>query len=93
MIDDDVLERVWWRSCWDIIGFVPEPYEPPPCPGEGNCHGCLAWCEFCGSVSDVCHVKTWPNRCDTHERWPEKPTPDPRQLWLFPEDVLVPAFR
>lgn len=24
------------------------------CPGEGKCHGCLAWCDRCGDVKTVC---------------------------------------
>lgn len=53
------------------------------CTGEGNCHGCLKWCLFCGDVGDVCNVREWPDRCDCHERYPAKPEPDPNQLLLF----------
>jgi hypothetical protein len=58
--------------------------EPDPCPGEGKCHGCLCWCDWCGDVKDVCDAK-WPGCCDTHERYPEAPEhlkPNPNQLWL-----------
>ena len=33
-----------------------------PCPGEGKCHGCLCWCDFCGDVDTVCHSPT----CQRH---------------------------
>lgn len=35
----------------------------PNCTGEGNCHGCLCWCDNCGEVSEVCDDK---RLCDTH---------------------------
>lgn len=86
------LERLsGWRTRWDIINYVPpeeRPWEPPECPGKGQCHGCLKWCDCCGDVSDVCNVEDWPERCDVHERYPEKPErpeDNPRQLGLrFP---------
>ena len=72
----DCLERhEVWRTRWDIIGAVIRdlPLEDPPCPGKGVCHGSLSWCSSCGSVGDVCHIQTWPEVCDTHERYPENP--------------------
>lgn len=55
--------------------------------GEGNCHGCLQWCVFCGDVGDVCDVREWPQRCDCHGRYPPRPEPDPNQLLLFEDEV------
>jgi hypothetical protein len=81
----DWLELPWrWKTRWDIIGYVKPPPEPIPCPGEGVCHGCLKWCDYCGDVGDVCDC-VWPFYCDTHGRYPEKPRPpepNPNQLWL-----------
>lgn len=37
------------------------------CPGEGKCHGPMAWCERCGSVANVCDDP----RCDTHAAYCE----------------------
>ena len=33
------------------------------CPGEGRCHGCMAWCDVCGNVRRVCDVRL---NCDEH---------------------------
>jgi len=28
------------------------------CPGDGQCHGTMKWCDICGDVSDTCHDST-----------------------------------
>lgn len=33
-----------------------------PCPGEGKCHGCMCWCDWCGDVDTVCNYPT----CQRH---------------------------
>lgn len=38
--------------------------EPVECMGEGNCHGCLVWCDKCGDTSEMCNDPT----CDFHCR-------------------------
>jgi hypothetical protein len=69
-------------SRYQIIGYTwPKP-EPIACPGEGKCHGCVSWCDYCGDVKEVCDAE-WPDRCDRHQRYPTKPEPpkpDPNQL-------------
>lgn len=93
-----------WKTRWDILGYVeppmslPTPMDPALCPGKGRCHGCLQWCDYCGDVSDVCDIE-WPECCDCHERYPEKPRHlcEPEgQEWLPgmeppppPEPILV----
>ncbi len=69
---------------WDIITYTRPKPEPSDCPGEGKCHGCLCWCDYCGDVKDVCDAE-WPFRCDRHQRYPKKPEPpkpNPNQLTL-----------
>jgi len=69
-------------SRYEVIGYTHPP--PDPCPGEGTCHGCRSWCDWCGDVKDVCDAE-WPHRCDTHKRYPEMPEhlkPNPNQLFL-----------
>lgn len=34
------------------------------CPGEGKCHGCVSWCDYCGDVSEVCPDDF--RNCDAH---------------------------
>jgi len=34
------------------------------CPGEGQCHGCLSWCDLCGDVDHVCDYP----ECSRHLR-------------------------
>ncbi len=46
------------------------------CPGEGQCHGCLAWCAECGTVSLVCPYPK--EQCQWHhekrqEEWLDQP--------------------
>lgn len=36
------------------------------CPGEGICHGPMAWCDFCGDVQEVCDAIE--GQCDCHAR-------------------------
>lgn len=36
---------------------------PDACPGRGQCHGCMSWCNNCG---DVHHVCTDASSCDAH---------------------------
>ena len=36
------------------------------CPGTGRCHGCLRWCDECGSVRHVCDMRLRGERCDQH---------------------------
>lgn len=33
------------------------------CPGSGRCHGAMDWCDYCGTVRDVCDADV----CDMHE--------------------------
>lgn len=33
------------------------------CPGMGQCHGCMDWCDSCGTVNQVCDG---PGLCDEH---------------------------
>lgn len=42
-----------------------------PCPGRGKCHGCLDWCDECGTVRHVCDARLDGKRCDEH------PVPEP----------------
>lgn len=35
------------------------------CTGDGMCHGCIAWCAWCGDVSRVCDD---PGLCSCHPR-------------------------
>lgn len=28
------------------------------CAGDGRCHGCMGWCDYCGDVSRVCDSQT-----------------------------------
>lgn len=83
------LYSTFWENRWDLIASDPEDEELREdlarCTGPGKCHGCLKWCTFCGDVSDMCDVTEWPHRCDQHERYPQRPLPDPRQLVLFAE--------
>lgn len=72
--------NLWWGTRYQRLVF--ELPELPPCPGEGVCHGPLSWCELCGDVSDVCDAIEWPDACDCHERYPEKPEPVKEQLCL-----------
>lgn len=47
--------------------------EPGDCPGEGRCHGSLAFCNICGNVNRVCDMAD----CDTHfptDEWGERPS-------------------
>lgn len=82
-----------WRTRWDLLVGDPERERYfaalHECEGAGNCHGCLGWCAICGDVSNVCHVRTWPERCDEHQRYPEPPPPpDPSQLqFVFAETL------
>ncbi len=91
-MDTDELDYpLFWKTRWDIIGYDREEEERKrqieECEGFGNCHGCLAWCAFCGDVDDMCDVTDWPDRCDTHKRYPAPPPgPDPRQLVLFVDE-------
>lgn len=34
------------------------------CPGDGKCHGPLAWCDWCGNVAHMCDAE--PGKCDCH---------------------------
>lgn len=34
----------------------------PDCPGPGQCHGCVAWCNECGDVATTCPNPT----CEAH---------------------------
>ena len=81
----------FWKTRWDIITFDLERQREQEaldaCTGPGNCHGCLSWCTFCGSVHDVCHVLEWPDRCDIHQRHPAKPKANPAQLVLAFEQL------
>lgn len=42
------------------------PFCPPAeeCAGEGMCHGCLKWCNWCGDVGHTCEMKR--GECDCH---------------------------
>lgn len=42
---------------------------PDGCEGDGNCHGCLCWCDRCGDVGQVCDVVERGGRCDAHQCW------------------------
>lgn len=55
------------------------------CPGEGNCHGCLAWCVHCGDVSRMCDAM----RCDKHRcrECNEIRPPETREFWDYVCDV------
>lgn len=71
-------------SRYEIIGYTYPKPDPSTCAGQGKCHGCLCWCDWCGDVKDVCDVE-WPHWCDTHKRYPEMPEhlkPNPNQLFL-----------
>ncbi len=57
------------KTRWGIILYVYTPPKEEACPGEGRCHGCVSWCVWCGTVSNVCDANEWPK-------------PDPRQLYL-----------
>lgn len=95
MANLDELGRVVfpWHAAtrWDAILYDHEEErrleEDRACTGEGNCHGCLKWCVYCGDVANVCNVYEWPDRCDCHERNPKKPETDPNQLLLFEDEV------
>ena len=64
LIDPDVA---------DLDPDAPIPYtvaKPAPpghatqedCPGLGNCHGAMKWCDVCGDVTHVCDQRG----CDVH---------------------------
>jgi hypothetical protein len=63
-------------NIWDKLSYYTLPHfyhlQPEVCTGEGACHGCLKWCDYCGNVDAVCDVQ-WPHWCDIHQRYPEKP--------------------
>ena len=46
----------------EIERLMAMPQGDPDCAGPGACHGCLAWCNVCGDVDDVCDD----SNCDAH---------------------------
>lgn len=36
------------------------------CAGTGKCHGCMDWCQDCGTVRHVCDARLRGERCDVH---------------------------
>lgn len=85
-----------WTSWFELLVFEPPPPPEPDCPGEGHCHGCVVWCDYCGDTSKMCSEdrgRPGSIGCSIHGKYPPPPlSADPRQLLLpfpFPKEGKV----